>query len=179
MNSMCLSAFFKKLSPFLVSLCLHLFFFMILCPLVLPLDTSSGIEIQIHKSLEKQAPHKKTTSSEKNIFEKSSAKSKSLPDWSAGSKNQNDNPTALLGSEIGIHVTYPRISRALKEQGQVLIGVEHNSSLQAKVAQSSGFVRLDESALSATQQALKSGLLTDLFVEREKLQIRFIFKLTE
>jgi TonB family protein len=86
--------------------------------------------------------------------------------------------TNIQGADLGINATYPRLSRVLGEKGQVLIDIKHGSlGLESSVSHSSGYERLDRSALSAIQDAVHRGLLTRVIGERQNMQISFVFKL--
>jgi TonB family protein len=86
--------------------------------------------------------------------------------------------STILGSDIGINAQYPKLSRMMKESGQVLIEViQNNETSTVRVLESSGFPRLDESALSATRSALENGRLTTYFKNQNRMQISFIFRL--
>lgn len=79
-------------------------------------------------------------------------------------------PASVLGTDLGIEVVYPRLSRELGETGQVLVEI---SKSEPRLYSSSGFSRLDEAAISAIRQAITSGLL-----KQTELKVTFIFKLT-
>lgn len=85
-----------------------------------------------------------------------------------------DEISSVLGSALGIQVEYPRLSRILNEQGEVIVEVSPNQP--AQISSSSGHVRLDEAALVATRDAAQSGRLT---LGKEALKIRYVFRLTE
>ena len=90
--------------------------------------------------------------------------------------------TAVLGTDLGIDVLYPRLSRELGESGQVLVEVRKNTDQkldEPKLYTSSGFSRLDAAAINAIHQAIASGLLKQAFQSRDNLRITFIFKLTD
>lgn len=101
---------------------------------------------------------------------------KTISSAAAGS-NGVDGPRAdaeVSGESLGLHAVYPKLSRVLGESGQVQIAVKNN---QAFIAISSGFKRLDESALASTNSALKSGVLGSAYAGPDSLLINFIFRL--
>jgi hypothetical protein len=82
----------------------------------------------------------------------------------------------VSGASIGVRVNYPRLSRVLGESGQVQI--EILKSQRAVILQtSSGFKRLDESALVAVEAALKAGTLDQALLARDSLLVNFVFRL--
>lgn len=86
----------------------------------------------------------------------------------------------VLGSSLGIDASYPRMSRVLKETGVTILSVHRESSGSAtiRVANSSGSARLDQSAVSATQDAFDRGLLNESLSQHQSLRLSFIFRLT-
>lgn len=86
----------------------------------------------------------------------------------------------VMGSDLGIVAVYPRMSRTLGEVGTVLVEVSQVANvMNSKIKVSSGFSRLDDSALRATQSALAQGLLDAHLKEKSKIQVSFIFRLVE
>ncbi len=86
----------------------------------------------------------------------------------------------VLGKDLGIVAIYPRMSRVLGESGKVLVEVTQGDlHFLPRVVLSSGFPRLDESALSATQSAIGSGLLSAYLKDRNSIQVSFIFRLVK
>jgi len=73
----------------------------------------------------------------------------------------------VLGSALGLATNYPKLSRILREEGEVLIRLS-----DLAVLQSSGHPRLDESARASVREGLDKGIL-----KPGDTQIRFIFKL--
>ncbi|MEO5667664.1 MAG: hypothetical protein ABIR96_06380 [Bdellovibrionota bacterium] len=95
-------------------------------------------------------------------------------------ENTEDNGGVIDGSQIGIRASYPRLSRVLHESGRVVIEIQDlRAHPRARVLSSSGYERLDNSALNAIQEALKLGRLE---VDRSNAsavqKISFLFKLT-
>ena len=72
---------------------------------------------------------------------------------------------------LGIAVTYPRLSRLLREEGRVVVGLHAGGAVS--VATSSGHERLDRAALAAADSALKSGRIS----AEAAPQIAFVFRL--
>jgi outer membrane biosynthesis protein TonB len=86
--------------------------------------------------------------------------------------------TEVSGESLGLQAHYPRLSRMLGEAGRVQ--VEILKKQRAVVLQSSsGFKRLDESALDATEDALKVGALDNALSTYEFLTVNFVFRLKE
>ena len=113
---------------------------------------------------------KTRVSSEANAIAKSPAVSASP----AGTGNRSAEP--IQGESLGVRVKYPRLSRVIGESGQVQI--EILKSQRAVIVQtSSGFKRLDESALFAVEEALKAGTLDQALAARESLLVNFVFRL--
>jgi hypothetical protein len=82
----------------------------------------------------------------------------------------------IQGESLGVRVKYPRLSRVLGEAGQVQI--EILKTQRAVILQtSSGFKRLDESALVAVEEALKAGTLDQALLARDSLLVNFVFRL--
>ncbi len=98
-------------------------------------------------------------------------------------ENQNsglEDSLTVVGADLGIHARYPRLSRVLGEKGTVLVEIQKDMAGTVRsptITVSSGFARLDQSALSATQEALNRGLLSGYLESRNQMQINFIFKL--
>ncbi len=80
----------------------------------------------------------------------------------------------VSGESLGLHAVYPKLSRVLGESGLVRIEIKDD---QALINTSSGFKRLDESALASINDALKSGALKQALAGRDSLLINFIFRL--
>lgn len=80
----------------------------------------------------------------------------------------------VLGSSLGIQVEYPRLSRVLNEQGEVVVEVSDGKAV--KVFSSSGHARLDEAAMRATRGALEDGVVSS--ENPLPLRIRYMFSLT-
>ncbi|MEO5971504.1 MAG: energy transducer TonB [Bdellovibrionia bacterium] len=85
-----------------------------------------------------------------------------------------------LAVQIEIHPSYPRISRKLSEEGQVLLQLNFSGEghlLEARLLKSSGFPRLDEAALIAAQKGVfhfNSPLTNNV-----KKNVNIVFKLNE
>lgn len=102
-------------------------------------------------------------------------------DNSSGAAGEvNSNSATVLGSSLGIDASYPRLSRVLRETGVALISIRKESSGRPiiAIAHSSGYTRLDQSALSATKDAFDRGLLTEYLSRHESARLSFIFRLT-
>ncbi len=83
-----------------------------------------------------------------------------------------------LAEGAGIHANYPRISRILGEEGNVVVEIRRDELahvIGAAVLHTSGYPRLDESAVNAIRTAIATG--QDLSVLGGKTT--FIFKLHE
>ena len=88
----------------------------------------------------------------------------------------------VLGTDLGIEARYPRLSRVLGEQGKITVEFSAHSNSQPetlKVLSSSGYSRLDQSAMDATRDALLKGLLADPLKDRQSLRVTFIFRLLD
>ena len=167
----------KDISPFLLSIFIH-------CLLVTSLnifvpDKNSNLRIEV------QFQQSKGGSNSQQIFKTRSEPAIKTPESAEfGSNDQSDASetgsngrarTTILGSDLGIHAQYPRLSRVMGEQGTVEINVQDE---EVSVLQSSGFARLDSSAMKATTDAIKNGLLAEN-LRSGNLQIRFIFRFVE
>jgi len=80
----------------------------------------------------------------------------------------------ILGAAFGIRVEYPRLSRLMNEQGDVVVEISDLKSL--RIFSSSGFSRLDDAALAASRDAVQDGLVNS--VAKFPLKLRYVFKLT-
>ena len=82
--------------------------------------------------------------------------------------------------KLGVHVVYPRVSRILKEEGRVVIRVHgsEKSGSAARIQISSGYPRLDEAALKATEQALNTGVIK-MYAGLNPFEIPYVFRLTD
>ncbi len=100
------------------------------------------------------------------------------PQGEAANSAQLDSP-AILGTSIGLKINYPRLSRQLGEQGQVLIEIrKYGNNLDPKISRSSGYPRLDNAALLAIHDGIKNDQLLGSLAGRDQLRVSFIFKLT-
>lgn len=98
------------------------------------------------------------------------------------SAESNTDSASVLGSDLGINVVYPRLSRVLKEFGSVIVGVQKNpdgSLSSPTILSSSGFQRLDTAATEAVIKAVAKGELKAAATDKSQLKITFIFKLTD
>jgi TonB family protein len=91
-----------------------------------------------------------------------------------------DGTTDVLGEDLGVHPRYPRLSRILGEVGTVkIIFPKLNSEpQQVRVAQSSGYARLDNAALEASRKALAEGLFATHAWAGDTIRVTFVFRLT-
>ncbi len=166
----------KKVAPFLISILIH-FLFLVSLFLFKPIESANlRIEVQIQQTGGSKVYQQIPTMN----YKEEAAVSPSIEVDSTGILNgsqigSRNAKTTVLGSDIGIHASYPRLSRVMGEKGTVQINIENGS---VSVSESSGFPRLDESALSATRGALKSGLLAEN-LRKGDLQVRFIFRFVE
>lgn len=132
------------------------------------------IEVQMQKSSEispqkvKNLNLNKVIEQTSPIAETQTATAQDIP--------QSEDQSIVMGRDIGINALYPRLSRIIGENGLVVIEIKNDI---ATVLKSSGYARLDQSALIATQEALKAGQLSQLLENKTNIQIRFIFKLIE
>lgn len=81
--------------------------------------------------------------------------------------------------DLGIKITYPRLSRLLKEEGKVILLFKKNSFGHEEplvLLKSSGFRRLDRAALEALTQYKSSPLFLNLSPNSE-LKVSFTFQL--
>lgn len=81
--------------------------------------------------------------------------------------------------ELGIKITYPRLSRLLKEEGKVVLSFKKNSFGHEEplvLLKSSGFRRLDRAALEALTQYKSHPLFLNLSPNSE-LKVSFTFQL--
>jgi len=88
---------------------------------------------------------------------------------------------SLASSALGIRAEYPRLSRVLKESGRVQIAIQKADGIdpvKVLIQQSSGFSRLDQSALAATRKALSDGILKTYLDSKSNMQIEYIFELS-
>ena len=91
------------------------------------------------------------------------------------------NGSPVEGTALGIEVHYPRLSRTLGESGIVIVEIHNNNQGQSQtnVRTSSGYERLDQAAITAVQQALANGRLTQSLATQKQMQISFVFKLVD
>ena len=81
--------------------------------------------------------------------------------------------------DLGIKITYPRLSRLLKEEGKVVLSFKKNSFGHEEplvLLKSSGFRRLDRAALEALTQYKSHPLFLNLSPNSE-LKVSFTFQL--
>lgn len=99
----------------------------------------------------------------------------------AAQGSSGSRPVAIMGSSLGLPVEYPRLSRIFGEEGRVRVDVIRDKTQQADavvgIGFSSGFSRLDESAMSAVKKALAQRLLDSYWENGNRLEVTFIFKL--
>jgi len=123
----------------------------------------------------------KSASGQKSSQEAAVDKVPQLEDENVSDGNEKGSVEGLDSTSNGVRnlpVSYPRMSRILGEEGEVVFLLENRGQeLSFKKLKSSGFWRLDEAAekvlLAKSENFLKSSLSED--VER----VRFVFKLSE
>ena len=120
----------------------------------------------------KNTPHKTTLADSKASAVLPSGNSDNSPGPQNGDAGADI--ATVLGADIGIHAGYPRLSRVMKESGVVVVGI---ANAQVQLIQGSGYKRLDDSALSATGEALHNGALAELLKSKPNLYVRFIFRI--
>ncbi len=101
--------------------------------------------------------------------------------WST-SKNSINLPqqSSKLTSELTFETTYPRLSRILKEEGEVVFKITNNNAQERtnfEIYKSSGFERLDLAAEEALHK--NTDEIVHLIQEKKIKQIRFEFKLSK
>ena len=142
-----------------------------------PEKESILIQVQFQPGQNKMAPQKRSRSQKSSLRKESTHQT----DDSSGSVS-SDEPISepILGSDVGVVAIYPRMSRILKETGKVVVEIVQGSTdSDIKVHTSSGYERLDESALQAAQKALAEGKFTLYLKDKSRIQVSFIFRLVE
>lgn len=162
-----------------VSLVLHLFFFGWLYYGAFQ-DERESVAIRVEFKQGQSASSAQAPSSQKIGGRPSASNGAAFAAGPSKGVAATSDSATVLGSSLGIDASYPRLSRVLRETGVTILSVHRESSGSAtiRVANSSGSARLDQSALSATQDAFDRGLLTESLTEHETLRLSFIFRLT-
>lgn len=105
--------------------------------------------------------------------------SESSPPIHANISKSSSNSSPLL-SEVIFETNYPRLSRILKEEGEVLFKVKifnTHGRPSFEIQKSSGFERLDLAAEEAINKNIDE--IVHLIQEKQIKQIRFEFKLSK
>ncbi|MCB0392038.1 MAG: TonB family protein [Bdellovibrionales bacterium] len=85
----------------------------------------------------------------------------------------------IYGKSLGIVANYPRLSRTLGEVGKVLVQIKYFSDkpMTFKVIESSGYSRLDQSAVLAAREAAKNENLIKYLLTKNQIELAFEFRL--
>lgn len=166
---------------FIVSVSLHGGFFILLPTFSKSLKPEI---VTIYVEYKKAGERLQVPQLQKAIFSanQKTAKAQLMPNNSISNKaREGGDSLTVLGADLGIQASYPRLSRILGEKGRVLVEIKKDVSGAIglpTVSASSGYLRLDQAALLAARGALKSGLLSRYLETQDQMQISFIFKLS-
>lgn len=163
----------------LISALIHLFlliFFLKKSPIEPLTNTKTIIRFKSESKSSQIKSNRKGQSTIRNFAEDSPSNNGST------SKNSINLPqqSSKLTSELTFETNYPRLSRILKEEGEVIFKVTNNNTQgrqSFEIHKSSGFERLDLAAEEALHK--NTDDIVHLIQEKQIKQIRFEFKLSK
>jgi protein TonB len=97
---------------------------------------------------------------------------------STGAPSDAGQAPSITGAELGIEAGYPKISRLLRESGEVVLKLEPTSGgglSSVVLVKSSGFARLDQAATEALSKAVAKGQVSLKTLQSNP--ITFVFRL--
>lgn len=167
----------------LLSALIHLFlliFFLKKSPIEPLTNTKTIIRFKSESKSSQIKSNRKGQSTIRNFSEDSPSNNWSTSKNSINLPQQSSKLTSELTSELTFETNYPRLSRILKEEGEVIFKVTNNNTQgrqSFEIHKSSGFERLDLAAEEALHK--NTDEIIQLIQEKEIKQIRFEFKLSK
>jgi len=163
----------------LISALIHLFlliFFLKKSPIEPLTKTKTIIRFKSESKSSQIKSNRKGQSTIRNFSDDSASNN-----WSTSKNSINSSQqSSKLTSELTFETNYPRLSRILKEEGEVIFKVTNNNTQgrqSFEIHKSSGFERLDLAAEEAIHK--NTDEIIQLIQEKEIKQIRFEFKLSK